>query len=275
MPRVHRLQLGPATYLRGQPPARYKHNGQLRPCVVCGWAEHPQGRMLYSYQQIVPRGRYVWLDGKRVVEMEQTPSGEVVMRRFDMMQSTNYHKECEAERERERRKLLPKRESRIEKLQRELDELRELFRGGSPGGYRYGTGDVGAGRQKPVPIQPNPGKRPTDYDELLKASQTAPGFAHSGHGERVRQRFPPGSLADQIIPKEPRPKTEGFMEMLTRLEEMEQHSRVAQPEAGSQPESQPDPDSTTPPVVKPKKKPYEYKPTEWPEPLEGPSPYPE
>lgn len=233
MPRTHRLQLGPARYLRRQPPATYKHNGVVRPCHVCGWNDHPDGRKLYAYVRIEPRGRYQWVNGERRVEMETLPDGEVVMRKFEMMQATNYHVECEAEAERARRKTRPKGESWRAQLERKVEELTARLNGRADTARQSPAKDLAA-------IAP------------VSASLAGSGLTHAA-GQRTRaqvaKRWAPGSLQEHITSIGERAKSSEQMreEYRQRQEVMDSLAMTGQPAS----ESQSDPDSTPLPTRKP------------------------
>lgn len=174
MPRAARLQVGPSRYSRKQGAARYMHSGKIKPCRVCGMVER-EGCVLWGMVKQTPRTRFVWEAGQRRIEMETKPDGEVVPLEYVAVETQNYHSECEAEEEKRRRSLKPRKrdmlQARVDALEAELAELKASGRV---------AGRVARGSSQAQ-----------DTSELKKASQVAPGHVGSGVGERVRVKKDP------------------------------------------------------------------------------------
>jgi len=184
MSRAARLQMGPAQYKRRQPPARYMHNGELRPCRVCRQVVR-EGCILFSQVKMTPRAKFTWEKGKRVVEMETLPDGEVQPKVYVIEQPTNYHAECEADEARRLRRLMPTRkqkreaemaelEKRIKELETQIEDLKAIE-------------EAQRGPNEPRRVG-YPRRGISDSAELRRASQVGAGAAGSGVGERVREK---------------------------------------------------------------------------------------
>ena len=161
MPRLIELREG-LRRVRRQEPGRYMANGRLKPCRVCKMVEN-EGRKLWGYATVETRQKYEWENGVRGRVMEQLPSGEVVVKLFEVVTVSNYHSECEAEQAREARKKRPRTRDRIAALEARIAELEQR-----PIGKTSGAATV------------------SRSEELRQASQLSPQFTGSGRGGRQR-----------------------------------------------------------------------------------------
>lgn len=168
-------------HTRRELPARYMSTGKLRPCCICKKTEN-DGRAMYS--RIRWARRYMAersMRGRWDLITETTPDGETVQKEFIVAKPTNYHAECEAEDQRRRNKLRPKRRNVIETLRVQQEEMAEELRQ-----LRAQLGSVAGAK-------PRPGATKQDINDAAKRSAAFPGIEPNR-----KKKHPPGSLADYV-----------------------------------------------------------------------------